>query len=81
MPWRRARGQWLDNVVVVAPSTDYVSKLPNAKLPDRKDFARFARDDKQRMAAWRTAIGESGRLAEDFMEFVRRPDPARVLPL
>jgi len=81
MPWRRARGEWLDNVVVIAPSTDYVSKLPNAKLPDRKDFARYVKDDAQRMAAWRKAIAESERLGEDFMEFVRRPDPARVLPL
>jgi len=81
MPWRRARGEWLDNVVVVAPSTEYVSRLPNAKLPDRKDFARYAGDDAGRMAAWRKSIAESERLAEAFMEFVRRPDPARVLPL
>jgi hypothetical protein len=81
MPWRRARGEWLDNVVVLAPSAEYVSRLPNAKLPDRKDFARYAGDDPGRMAAWRTAIGESERLADAFMEFVRRPDPARVLPL
>lgn len=81
MPWRRARGEWLDNVVVVAPSNEYIAKLPNAKLPDRKDFARYAGDDPGRMAAWRTAIGESGRLADEFMEFVRRPDPARILPL
>ena len=81
MPWRRARGEWLDNVVVVAPSTDYVARLPNAKLPDRKDFARYIRDDAARQSAWRTAISESDRLAEDFLEFTRRPDPARVLPL
>lgn len=81
MPWRRARGEWLDNVVVVAPSKAYVARLPNAKLPDRKDFARYAGDDPGRMAAWRRAIGESERLAEAFLEFVRRPDPARVLPL
>jgi hypothetical protein len=81
MPWRRARGEWLDNVVVIAPSTEYVSRLPNAKLPDRKDFARYAGDDAGRMAAWRKSIAESERLAEAFMEFVRRPDPVRVLPL
>jgi len=81
MPWRRARGEWLDNVVVVSPSAEYVSRLPNAKLPDRKDFKRYAGDDAGRMAAWRRAIGESDRMAEAFMEFVRRPDPARVLPL
>ena len=81
MPWRRARGQWLDNVVMVAPSREYLSTLPNAKLPDRKDFARYVGDDAGRVAAWRTAISESGRLGEAFLDFARRPDPARILPL
>ena len=80
MPWRRARGAWLDNVVLVAPSRDYLARLPHGKLPDRRDFARFAGDDEARMAYWRQAIGESDRLAEAFLEFARRPDPARVLP-
>jgi hypothetical protein len=81
MPWRRARGEWLDNVVVVSPSAEYVATLPNAKLPDRRDFRRYEGDDAGRMAAWRRAISESERLAEAFMEFVRRPDPSRVQPL
>jgi predicted acylesterase/phospholipase RssA len=80
-PWRRARGAWLDNVVLVAPSPAYLAALPHGKLPDRRDFARFAGDDEGRMAYWRRAIAESGRLAEEFLEFARRPDPARVLPL
>jgi hypothetical protein len=81
MPWRRARGEWLDNVVLVAPSREYLSKLPHGKLPDRKDFRRFEGDDAGRMKYWRAAIAESDRLAEAFLEFVRRPDPAAVLPL
>lgn len=81
LPWRRARGAWLDNVVLVAPSRDYLARLPHGKLPDRRDFARFAGDDAGRMAYWRKAIAESGRLAEAFLQFVRRPDPARVQPL
>ena len=81
MPWRRARGPWLDNVIVVAPSREYLATLPNGKLPDRGDFARYSGDDARRMADWRTAIGESGRLAEAFMDFARRPDASRVLPL
>jgi hypothetical protein len=81
MPWRRARGPWLDNVVLLAPSREYLAKLPHAKLPDRKDFARYAGDDAGRMKYWRAAIAQSERLAEDFHEFLRRPDPARVLPL
>ena len=81
MPWRRARGEWLDNVVVVAPSTRYMASLPDAKLPDRRDFRRYEGDDAGRMSAWRRAISESDRLADAFLEFVRRPDPSRVLPL
>jgi hypothetical protein len=81
MPWRKARGAWLDNVVLVAPSREYLAKLPHGKLPDRSDFRRYAGDDAGRMRYWRTAISESDRLAEAFHEFVRRPDTARVLPL
>jgi hypothetical protein len=81
MPWRRARGEWLDNVILVAPSREYLAKLPLGKLPDRKDFRRFGSDDAARMKYWRTAIAQSERLAEAFLEFVRRPDPASVLPL
>lgn len=81
MPWRRARGAWLDNVIVVAPSREYLATLPGGKLPDRGDFARYSGSDAQRMAIWRKAIAESDRLAEAFLEFAHRPDPARVLPL
>lgn len=81
LPWRRARGAWLDNVVLVAPSREYLAGLPHGKLPDRRDFARFAGDDTGRMAYWRQAITESERLGEAFLEFARRPDPARVQPL
>src|SRR5260221_502805 len=81
MPWRRARGEWLDNVILVAPAREDLAKLPHRKLPERQDFRRFAPDDAARMKYWRTAIAESERLAEAFHEFVRRPDPAAVLPL
>lgn len=81
MPWRRARGQWLDNVIVVSPTPEYLATLPGGKLPDRKDFARFAGDDARRMATWRRAIAESERLGEAFLEFARKPDLSRVLPL
>ena len=81
LPWRRARGAWLDNVVLVAPSREYLARLPHGKLPDRRDFVRYEGDDAGRMRYWRKAIAESERLAEAFLEFARAPDPARVLPL
>jgi hypothetical protein len=81
MPWRKAAGAWLDNVVLVSPSREYLAKLPHGKLPDRGDFRRFAGDDAGRMRYWRAAISESERLAEAFHAFARRPDLSRVLPL
>jgi hypothetical protein len=81
MPWRRGRGQWLDNVVLVSPSREYLAKLPAGKLPDRGDFSRYAGNDSRRMADWRQAIDESGRLGEAFLEFARKPDPASILSL
>jgi len=81
LPWRSARGEWLENVVLVAPSREYLATLPFAKLPDRNDFKRFAGDDAGRMKYWRMAVAESERLADAFLEFTRRPDPSRVLPL
>jgi patatin-like phospholipase len=81
MPWRHARGEWLDNVVLVAPSREYLARLPHGKLPDRRDFNRFAGDDAGRMRYWRQAIAESERLAEAFHEFARRPDPSAVKSL
>lgn len=81
MPWRVARGEWLDNVVLVSPSRAYLASLPHGKLPDRNDFKRFLGNDDGRMRNWRQAISESDRLGEAFLEFARRPDALQVLPL
>jgi hypothetical protein len=81
LPWRRARGPWLDNVVLVSPSREYLAGLPFGKLPDRGDFNRFASDFDGRVAYWSRAIAESARLGDEFLAFAERPDPARVLPL
>ena len=79
IPWRRARGEWLENVVLVAPSAEYLARLPEAKLPSRQDFKRL--DDETRMRQWRSAIAESERLADAFLQFTARPDPGSIDPL
>ncbi|MDH5265689.1 MAG: patatin-like phospholipase family protein [Betaproteobacteria bacterium] len=81
LPWRRARGPWLDNVVLVSPSREYLAKLPFGRLPDRGDFRRFESDYEGRVACWKRAIAESARLGDEFLAFAGRPDPSRVLPL
>jgi hypothetical protein len=85
LPWRRAaRGPnraWLDNVLIVAPSAEFLRTLPRGKLPDRNDFKFYGLNHDERIRNWRQAIGEGQRLRDEFAGFVERPDLARVRPL
>ncbi|MYM35666.1 patatin-like phospholipase family protein [Duganella sp. FT94W] len=74
MPWRRARDQALDNMILVSPSAAFIASLPNTKLPDRKDFHVYGQDHARRNRDWLHAIGESERLAEAFARWCERPD-------
>jgi hypothetical protein len=74
MPWRRARDAALDNMILVSPSADFVRTLPNAKLPDRKDFHVYGQDHARRNRDWLKAVGESQRMAEAFARWCERPD-------
>ncbi len=66
LPWRKAQGAWLDNVVLVSPSRAYLDRLPMKKLPDRNDFTRYVDDYEGRLRYWRFAMGESARLRDEL---------------
>lgn len=68
LPWRRGNPQQLKDVLLMAPSRGYLASLPYGKLPDRKDFTRFIDDDLTREKYWRTAMAESARLGDEFLE-------------
>jgi hypothetical protein len=70
----------LANVVLLSPSAEWIASLPGAKLPDRNDFKTYVDDDAARMAAWRRAIAESERLADEF-EALTRLESIEALPL
>lgn len=70
LPWRRGDGNRLQDVLLVSPSADYLASLPDKKLPDRKDFERYAGDDAGREKAWHQAIAASDQLGDEFMELV-----------
>ena len=72
---------FLDRMVVLAPDPEWVRALPNAKLPDRTDFTRYGNDHAARAADWGRAATEARRLAEEFAQWLERPDPAVVRPL
>lgn len=70
LPWRRGDAVRLQNVLLLAPSREYLATLPHGKLPDRKDFTRYLGDDAGRERYWRKAMSESKRLGDEFLELV-----------
>ncbi|SDH50398.1 hypothetical protein [Pseudomonas panipatensis] len=70
LPWRRGDATRLQDVLLLAPSREYLARLPHGKLPDRKDFKRYLGDDAGRERYWRQAMDESQRLGDEFLELV-----------
>ncbi len=68
----------LDSMLVLAPDPEWVKTLPNAKLPDRNDFTHYGPNLAARMQAWNGAVGASQRLADEFAQWLERPDLARL---
>ncbi len=81
--WKRRHrcSAWLDNLVLLSPHPDWSRSLPGGKLPDRADFKTFVDDDAARMQAWRRALAESQRLADEFANLVAGGGPVHALPL
>jgi hypothetical protein len=67
---RRPPERFLDTVVMVYPSEDFVAGLPEGRIPDRGDFATFVDDPAARIANWRRAVELSAPLGEEFLELI-----------
>ena len=83
-PWRRAgraHRHWLDNVLIVSPSSDFLRTLPRAKLPDRADFKFYGLDHDERIRNWQRAMGEGQRLRDELAAFVAKPDLSLIKPI
>ena len=76
---RFANKQNFDNVLVLAPSQEFVAKLPFGKIPDRKDFTELT--EKERITYWQKVVSESERLAQEFFELVNSDNPADKINL
>lgn len=61
----------MENVVLVAPSNQFVKSLPLGKIPDRKDFMAFKGKDAQRKALWRIVVEQNKILGDEFFEAVQ----------
>ena len=73
-------GEHLDTPSGVSNASG-LARLPDGRLPDRRDFARYGLRHDDRIRAWRRAMAECAGMVEDFIDFVRHPDPARLEPL
>lgn len=81
LKWRHRSTRKLDRMVLLAPNPAWVATLPQGKLPDRTDFTRFARDFDTRHRLWTQAVGASQQLADEFAQWLERPDPSVIQPL
>lgn len=66
-----------DNVLLMAPSDDFVAQLPYGKIPDRRDFSDMPAQE--RIAYWTRVMSESDKLAEAFLNLVEHSDPAQFI--
>jgi len=78
LKWRHRATAFLDRTIVLAPDPEWINTLPNAKLPDRTDFARYAQDLQGRIRDWTQAASASAQLADEFAQWLEKPDPGRV---
>jgi hypothetical protein len=66
--WRQPAAVNVDRTILVCPSPEFVAKLPQAKIPDRTDFKRYAPG--KRMAVWRSVVKECQALADELHEVI-----------
>lgn len=78
LPWRHGDPDRLSNTVLITPTPEYLERLPDGKLPDRRDFPAYRDDDAGREASWRRAMAESQRLGDCFLELVDNNRVAEV---
>ena len=80
LTWRKPDPAHVDRTVLVSPSPEFVTRLPYAKIPDRRDFVNFTPAD--RVRAWRTVVDMCDELADEFHEVLERGQlAARLQPL
>ena len=68
--WRRPARANMAQVVLIAPTPEFVRQLPGAKIPDRTDFKTFFQQDKERFKAWERTVEMCRAPSEAFMELV-----------
>lgn len=80
LTWRQPQPAHVDRTILISPSDEFVSRLPNAKIPDRTDFARHAPAERERI--WRLAVAECRALADELSDVIETGQlESRLRPL
>lgn len=67
--WRKFRGAALDKMILISPSEDFVKSWPDSKIPDRKDFETYMKDNDRRIKNWYEVARRGKEMAEEFDSF------------
>jgi hypothetical protein len=68
LSWRTATESNFERALILAPSDDFVRRLPGGKIPDRRDF--YTMKDAERIRTWRAVIEASRQLGDEFGELL-----------
>lgn len=68
LKWRRAGARNFARTLLIAPSQDFVSRLPGKKIPDRSDFYSMKHSERERL--WKGALDASIQLADELGELL-----------
>ncbi len=76
---RRPPESFLDNVLMIYPSEEFIKKLPGGKVPERDDFVTFIDEPGTRIKNWRKAVELCTHLGERFLEIVESGKISQVV--
>ena len=78
LKFRHKSTAFLDNVVLLCPSEEWIKHLPNNKLPDRSDFTHYGTNTAARAKAWLAGVSAAQQLADEFAQIVHAQDFSAV---
>jgi len=68
--YRHLPEQYLENLLMVYPTTEFIKTLPGGEVPQRKDFKSLADEPSSRIKNWQEVVRKSAHLGEQFLELI-----------
>jgi len=68
--YRHLPEQYLENLLMVYPTAEFIKTLPGGEVPQRKDFKSFADEPSTRIKNWKEVVKKSAHLGEQFLELI-----------